>query len=84
MKIAIKSQSVRPRWTAAEVKFLKAHYRSWSNAEIADHLGRKVSSVVFKGNRMGLSKGPRRLREMGRENIAHRWGVPARAKRRSR
>jgi hypothetical protein len=84
VKTTTTRRSVRPRWTAAEVKFLKAHYRSWSNAEIADHLGRKVSSVVFKGHRMGLSKSPRRLREMGRENIAHRWGAPARAKRRSR
>lgn len=79
-----KKSSVRPRWTAAEVRFLRTHYRTWSNAAIAAELGRKVTSVVFKGHRMGLSNGARRLREMGRENIAHRWGAPTRAKLRSR
>ncbi len=64
---------VRPRWTKEEVALLKRLYRTHSNAEIASLLGRKVSSVVFKGHRLGLSKGPRRLREMGRENIRKRW-----------
>ena len=64
---------VRPRWTKEEVALLKRLYRSHSNAEIAGILGRKVSSVVFKGHRLGLSKGARRLREMGRENIKRRW-----------
>ena len=64
---------VRPRWTKEEVALLKRLYRTHSNAEIARILGRKVSSVVFKGHRLGLSKGVRRLREMGRENIRRRW-----------
>ena len=64
---------MRPRWTKEEVSLLKRLYRTHSNAEIAGILGRKVSSVVFKGHRLGLSKGPRRLREMGRENIKRRW-----------
>ena len=64
---------VRPRWTKEEVALLKRLYRTHSNAEIAGLLGRKVSSVVFKGHRLGLSKGARRLREMGRENIRRRW-----------
>ena len=67
------SSQVRPRWTREEVSLLKRLYRTHSNAEIAGILGRKVSSVVFKGHRLGLSKGPRRLREMGRENIKRRW-----------
>ena len=67
------SSRVRPRWTKEEVSLLKRLYRSHSNAEIAGILGRKVSSVVFKGHRLGLSKGARRLREMGRENIKRRW-----------
>jgi hypothetical protein len=29
--------------------------------------------VVFKGHRLGLSKGARRLKEMGQENIRRRW-----------
>jgi hypothetical protein len=64
---------VRPRWTKAEVSALKRLYRSHSNSDIAKVLGRKVSSVVFKGHRLGLSKGVRRLREMGQENIRMRW-----------
>ena len=64
---------VRPRWTKEEVALLKRLYRTHSNAEIAEILGRKVSSVVFKGHRLGLAKGARRLKEMGRENIARRW-----------
>ncbi len=68
-----KPSRVRPRWTKEEVSILKRLYRKHSNAEIAQLLGRKVSSVVFKGHRLGLSKGVRRLREMGRENIRRRW-----------
>lgn len=64
---------VRPRWTKEEIAILKRLYRNSSNAEIAEKLGRKVSSVVFKGHRLGLSKGARRLREMGQENIRRRW-----------
>jgi hypothetical protein len=68
-----KSSKIRPRWTREEVSLLKRLYRTHSNAEIAGILGRKVSSVVFKGHRLGLSKGARRLKEMGRENIRRRW-----------
>ena len=64
---------MRPRWTKEEVSLLRRLYRTHSNAEIAQILGRKVSSVVFKGHRLGLSKGARRLKEMGRENIRRRW-----------
>jgi hypothetical protein len=63
----------RPRWTKAEIATLKRLYRSRSNREIAQLLGRSVSSIVFKGYRLGLSKGIRRLKEMGRENINKRW-----------
>jgi hypothetical protein len=68
-----RTSRVRPRWTKEEVALLKRLYRTHSNAEIAEILGRKVSSVVFKGHRLGLAKGARRLKEMGRENIARRW-----------
>ena len=73
MKSKSKTVKVRPRWTKEEVTLLKRLYRTHSNAEIAQILRRKVSSVVFKGHRLGLSKGARRLREMGRENIQRRW-----------
>lgn len=72
-KAKVKSSRVRPRWTKEEVALLKRLYRTHSNAEIAGILGRKVSSVVFKGHRLGLAKGARRLKEMGRENIRRRW-----------
>ena len=74
-----KITQVRPRWTSEEVTLLKRLYRTHSNAEIAEIIGRKVSSVVFKGHRLGLSKGARRLKEMGRENIRRRW-EPLKAK----
>jgi DNA-directed RNA polymerase specialized sigma24 family protein len=64
---------LRPRWTRSEIAILKRLYRTHSNAEIAKVLGRKVSSVVFKAHRLRLSKGIRRLREMGRQNIRRRW-----------
>jgi hypothetical protein len=64
----------RPRWTKEEVEVLKKMYRSHSNQEIAQALGRTASSVLFKGFYMGLCKGPKRLREMGISNIAKRWG----------
>jgi DNA-binding Lrp family transcriptional regulator len=63
----------RPRWTREEVAILKYNYRTKSNAEIAQMLGRKVSSVVFKGFRLNLSKCAARLREMGKQNIERRW-----------
>jgi hypothetical protein len=64
---------LRPRWTKEEVSTLKRLYRTNSNADIAKVLGRKVSSVVFKAHRLGLSKGAQRLKQMGRENIRKRW-----------
>jgi hypothetical protein len=68
-----KSYRIRPRWTKEEISLLRRLYRTHSNAKIAEILGRKVTSVVFKGHRLGLLKGTRRLREMGRENIRRRW-----------
>jgi hypothetical protein len=72
-KTKSKRSQVRPRWTKEEVALLRRLYRTHSNSEIAGILGRKVSSVVFKGHRLGLAKGARRLRDMGRENIRKRW-----------
>ena len=70
---APRQSRLRPRWTRSEIAILKRLYRTRSNAEIAKLLGRKVSSVVFKAHRLRLSKGIRRLREMGRQNIRRRW-----------
>ncbi len=69
-KSKAKKVQVRPRWTKEEVALLKRLYRTHSNAEIAGILGRKVSSVVFKGHRLGpWPRETRRLKEMGQENI---------------
>jgi hypothetical protein len=68
-------KSIRPRWTKEEIAILRRLYRTHSNEEIAALLGRKVTSVVFKGFRLSLSKGPKRLKEMGKENIAKRWAA---------
>jgi hypothetical protein len=74
-KISHQAAQRRPRWTKDEVSTLKRLYRTRSNSEIARLLDRTVSSIVFKGYRLGLSKGIKRLKEMGRENIDKRWGV---------
>ena len=84
-KSKARNTRTRPRWTKDEVSTLKRMYRNHSNSDIAKVLGRKVSSVVFKGHRLGLSKGARRLREMGQENIRMRWEpLKRRSVRRSR
>ncbi len=63
----------RRRWTAAEKEILGRLYRTRSNAYIGQLLGRSVSAVTFQGYRLGLSKGIRRLKHMGRENVRKRW-----------
>ena len=68
-----KKFGVRPRWTKNEVRLLRKMHAMRSNAEIAIILGRSVQSVVFKASHMGLQKSKKRLREMGKENIAKRW-----------
>ena len=68
-------RKTRPRWTRHEIAVLRKMYRSSPNSEIAAALGRTVSQVVFKAFRLGLSKSARRLREMGMQNVAKRWGL---------
>ena len=72
-RVSHRAARKRPRWTKDEISTLRRLYRTRSNSEIARLLGRTVSSIVFKGYRLGLSKGIRRLKEMGRENIDKRW-----------
>jgi len=69
-----KPAQVKKRWTKEEIRILKRLYKSHSNADIAKAMGRKVASVVYKAHRLGLYKGVRRMRQMGQENIRHRWG----------
>jgi hypothetical protein len=70
---------VRRRWVEADLETLARLYRTHSNAHIAKLLRRSVGAVVFKAHQLGLFKGVRRLRQMGRENIRLRWkGRPRR------
>ena len=62
-----------PRWSDAEIERLKELYTTSSNLEIAQALDRSVKSVVSKAHNMGLRKDPKRLREMGRENVSLRY-----------
>ena len=62
-----------PRWQADELEILKEMYPKHANLEIARRLGRSVKSVVSKAHNMGLKKDLERLREMGRENVSHRY-----------
>jgi DNA-binding NarL/FixJ family response regulator len=64
----------KKRWTEEQIGILRRLYRTHRNTEIARAVGRTVPSVVFKARRLGLRKGVRRLRQMGQENIRHRWG----------
>lgn len=61
-----------PRWEAHEVRLLRKLYPGHANLEIAQELGRSVKSVVAKASELGLKKTPKRLRQMGRENVAVR------------
>ncbi len=63
----------RRSWSDEEIATLKRLYRTCSNAHIARQLRRSVAAVLFKANRLGLLKGSRRLKKMGRENVRRRW-----------
>ena len=66
-------KQIRRRWTRQEIAILRKMYRSKPNAEIGKKIGRTMAQVAVKAHSLGLYKGTRRLREMGRENIARRW-----------
>jgi len=71
---AKKTKAKKLRWTEEQVRILKRLHKTRSNAEIAKAVGRNVASVAYKAHRLGLRKGARRWRQMGKENIQHRWG----------
>jgi hypothetical protein len=62
-----------PRWTQAELEFLKREYLVQPNIQLALHLDRSVKSVVSKAHNLGLKKSSQRLREMGRQNVSLRY-----------
>jgi hypothetical protein len=63
-----------PRWTRAELDLLVQLYPGTANLEIARRLKRTIKSVVSKAHHLGLKKTQSRLAEMGRENVALRYG----------
>ena len=72
-RIDQKSVTRMPRWTDQELDVLRELYPLLPNLEIAQELNRSVKSVVSKAHNMGLRKDPKRLREMGRENVSLRY-----------
>jgi hypothetical protein len=67
-------RSKMPRWEHEAIEKLKELYADTSNQEIARQLGRSVKSVVSKAHQLGLKKNADRLRQMGAENVAKRYG----------
>ena len=63
-----------PRWTETQIKILRYYYRTVNNSLIASLVGRSAKSVVTMASRLGLKKSKARLVEMGRQNVAKRWG----------
>lgn len=62
-----------PRWTAQDIELLTELYPDTPNLDIAHKLGRTLKSVVSKAHDLGLKKSSKRLRDMGRENVALRY-----------
>lgn len=60
-----------PRWSQEEEQRLRDLYPEMPNADIAAELGRTVKSIVSKANKLRLKKDPKRLEDMGRDNV--RW-----------
>lgn len=73
----------RLQWSPPEISQLRRLYAKHSNQEIARRLGRSLSSVISQAFKLGLKKDPQRLVQMGKENIAHRWGPKSKARRKA-
>jgi hypothetical protein len=63
-----------PRWRDDEVDLLRRIYADADNLAVARRLGRTVTSVANKANLLGLKKSDRLLAEIGRSNVAVRYG----------
>jgi hypothetical protein len=61
-----KAQSKRKPWTSDEVKQLKKIYRNRSTAEVAEELGRTISSIEAKARSLDLKKTKKYLKSIGR------------------
>ena len=65
------------QWKESDEKFLKKHYRSLSNVELAGRLGVTKKAIGTKLARMGLSRGRERSSKRKREGGQHRYSVLA-------
>lgn len=63
-----------PRWRSRELSLLRQHYPYLPNSDVAWLVGRSLKSVQTMASRLGLRKSAARLEEMGRQNVASRWG----------
>ena len=64
-------------WKQSDEEFLKKHYHSLSNAELAGRLGVTKKAVETKLGRMGLSRGKKRSSRKKLEGCQHRYSVLA-------
>ena len=53
-------------WSKDEVKLLKKLYPNTITQEVADQLGRPLTSVTKKANKIGLKKTKKYLKSIGR------------------
>lgn len=72
---AVRGRQPMPRWTAEQVERLRQVYADRDNLEVARLLGRTVASVANKANLLGLRKSPTLLADLGRLNVAIRYGA---------
>ncbi|MBL8730967.1 MAG: hypothetical protein JNN13_01185 [Planctomycetes bacterium] len=63
-----------PRWSADQIERLRQVYADRDNLEVARLLGRTVASVANKANLLGLRKSATLLADLGRLNVAIRYG----------
>jgi hypothetical protein len=64
------------RWTSEDKKTLKKLFPTMMNVDVAHEMGRPLSSVISQAFKMRLKKKPTFRTQIGRINIAKRWGSP--------
>lgn len=62
-----------PRWTAAQLEYIRDHYADLSNEELAKRTGKSAKAILTMAFRFGLRKSAARLAEMGRQNVSVRY-----------
>jgi len=61
-----KSRTSSGAWSTDDVRQLKKLFPRFSNAEVAEELGRTVGSVTAKASALGLTKTKKYLKSIGR------------------